>query len=535
MGAVQIGIDETKGKYGMVVYLNKINFYPGETIFGEIKLYLKNNSPYIPQQLNNPKILLNLIHREYWQNHENLPSNIIPNNTNKTNGTNIISDYSVPLSDEGQVQDDNKHFIEEILSSKKETYNILPNNNIPEVTIPFQILIPEKTNHSLEFLHTAKIYAYSRTYLKIEIPDSGNQAKFLIFIQKFPSPLKSELTIIKSVTKKKLGFFGQGNNINFQGSYPKNSYGFNEVCPINIKLDTFSSKEAIKSISVILKRKVSFLQNGIKSLFKFNEYTMDLWQNTMSSFESAQDFNFNIPLNESSKIYMQRKSIFVDINSVNKQNLICLLPSYEGQFIKCEYYIQIKVNFDSMLIKDPEFIMPLDIGHTPSIFVQNCMLDINKIFNNYNRTLSMFLMMPNFNMNNMNNMNNINNINNNKNDENLKKVFGMKPQDNKNLQNFNKVFGFENNNNINYNKNNNINNNNIDNDVNKINENTPEGQDNYQQNNNNQINIPNNNYNNNQYNIYDNINLENSNSLPSLEEINSAKNEQAAPGLTPNA
>ena len=44
MGAVQVGVNESKGQYGMVIYLNKINFYPGETIIGEIKLYLKNNS-----------------------------------------------------------------------------------------------------------------------------------------------------------------------------------------------------------------------------------------------------------------------------------------------------------------------------------------------------------------------------------------------------------------------------------------------------------------------------------------------------------
>ena len=72
--------------------------------------------------------------------------------------------------------------------------------------------------------------------------------------------------------------------------------------------------------------------------------------------------------------------------------------------------------------------------------------------------------------------------------------------------------------------------NNINNDNNNIYSNnnqiyekeTPEGQINYQK------------YIDNQYNPYQNINLENSGNLPTLEELNNPKNEQAAPGLTPD-
>ena len=500
MGAVQVGVDRTKGKYAMEVNLNKTNFYPKEIIKGEIKLYMQNNSPREPQKLNNAKILFNLIHREYWQNHENAP----PNN----NKSSIIIDSNNPLSSEGNYPDDCKHYQEKIIFSKKESYNNLPNAQFPEVVIPFQVLIPENANPSLEFIHTCTIYAYSRSYLSIELPDTGNKAKLLIFIQKFPKPLESELTIIKSVTKKKLGFIGSGNNVNFQGSYPKNCYSFNEICPINIKLDTFGSKENIKSISVTLKRKINFLQNGIAAIFKFNEYSTDLWQNTMSSFEKAQDFNFNIPIIETDKVFMQRKSLFLDVNSVSKQNLICLLPSYVGQFIKCEYYFQIKVNFDSMLLKDPEFIMPLDIGHYPTLFTQNCMFDVNKIFSGYNGSINMPLMMPCFTPDNSNDI---------KKDETIQKVFGLQKQDviNNREQNFNKPS-------------NNINNNINDNSINNINDITPGS--NNQQSNQQMIN----NNGNNISNPYENINLENSANLPSLEEINNAKNEQAAPGLVPD-
>lgn len=511
MGAVQVGIKNgDNSAFVMQIYLYKLHFYPGEVLQGEIKLFFKSNILNSSKIINNTIVSFSLIHREYWQNHDNKNSN---QNLINTPNISINPGNSHPVSDEGTMLDDNNHLKEEIIFSKKEKYK---NAQIIQncISLPFQIIIPEKIKPSLEFLYTSQIYAYSRTFLNIELPEYGNYAKLLLFILKYPTPLKSELTLNKSVVKKKLGFFGAGNNVNFQGSYPKNSYGFSEICPLNIKLDTYGSKEAIKSISIILKRKLSFLQNGIKPFFNINEYCDDLWQNTMSSFESAQDFNFNIPLNESLKIIMQRKSLFVDINSVNKQNLICLLPSYEGNFLRCEYYIQIKVIFQSLLIKDPEFIMPIDVGHSPSLFLQNFLFDINKIFNNYNGSFSMSFMIPNIlNKDNINNSGNNNCFQNNSRNVNFQKIFGNGQNiiNNNKEQNIQKVFG-------NINSDNNFNSININNINYYDKEGTPEGINQNQQN----------------YNLDQNINLENSNNLPSLEDINNAKNEKPAPGLTPN-
>ena len=169
-----------------------------------------------------------------------------------------------------------------------------------------------------------------------------------------------------------------------------------------------------------------------------------------------------------------------NINSVSKPYLICLLPSYEGQFVKCEYYLKVKISFDSMLIKDPEFNMPIDLGHTPSPFLQNFVFDVNKIIFSYNGSTNIPLMIPD---------NNINNDDNKKNNSNLKdniqKVFGNAKQNiNNKEENIKKIFG----------------------DINNKNNGKPTPENENQNN-----------------------NLENSVNLPSLEELNMAKNEQAAP------
>ena len=48
-----------------------------------------------------------------------------------------------------------------------------------------------------------------------------------------------------------------------------------------------------------------------------------------------------------------------------------------------------------MLIKNPEFEMPIDLGHTNSIFNQTFILDINKILGKINQTLILSLMEEN--------------------------------------------------------------------------------------------------------------------------------------------
>lgn len=468
MGAIQFGVKENKEALNMQINLYKINFFPGEILKGEINLSENPINPKCPKIINNLTITYSLIHREYWQNHD-----IISETFNKINDP-------IQSSDEGKVADDSKHLKEEVIFSKKEVPNLSINNVQKEITIPFQIPIPQNAMASIEFLHTEKTYAYSRNYLKIQIPEYGNQANILIFILRPPAPIDSELTISKSFSKRKLGFLGAANNVCFQGSYEKNYYGFNEICILNLKLNASGSKENVKSLTVILKRKVHFLINGSKPLFKNNEFTEDLWQNTMTNFDSSQDINFRIFLIESSKIFNNKKSSFLDVNSVSKPNLICLLPSYEGQFVKCEYYLKVKISFDSMLIKDPEFNMPIDLGHTPSPFLQNFVFDVNKIIFSYNGSINIPLMIPD---------NNINNDDNKKNNSNLKdniqKVFGNAKQNiNNKEENIKKIFG----------------------DINNKNNGKPTPENENQNN-----------------------NLENSVNLQSLEELNMAKNEQAAP------
>ena len=380
MGNNQENNNDRHGKYNMEIFLNKYNFFPDEIINGEIKLSCKeeDEDSEIPLVLKNPKICFRLIHHECYANPET-------ENKNKKNENSI--DENIGFDNIKKV----------VVFTKTELFSNIKNKDIREtLTIPFSVRIPTEIKPSLEYTNKNKSYGFSRIYLAIDIPESLNKKEVLIYIQKIPTPLDSELTLIKYITKKKLGFIGSGSNISFQGSYPKNNYGFSEVCSLNINLDIFGTKENIKGISFTLKRKICFMKSKNKPA---NEFIEDLWVHNLKENITQKNFNFNIPLIEGEKIYSERLNMFFDVNMVTKKNLICLLPSYDGELLKCQYYILIKISYESILIKDPEIEMPIDLGHSHTVFTQTFILDVNKILLKINNAIIKILM-PDYNENN---------------------------------------------------------------------------------------------------------------------------------------
>ena len=494
MGNNQENNNENLGKLNMQIYLNKFTFFPGETIKGFIEVSPKEDDSPELKTLNNIKLYYAIIHKECWKNN---------NSKNKENPKDI---NTININND----DDFDNFQSNIIFSKKEIYNvdnILNKDSKNIIKIPFKMKIPLETKPSFEYIPKSKLsdsYCYSRIYLDIEIPEYLNKKEILIFIQKIPSPLKSDLTISKYITKKKLGFIGSGSNINFQGSYPKNYYGFNEICPLNISLDIFGSKENVNGIEFALKRKISLMKSKSKVA---EEYVDDLWQSNMKENNLNKNISFNLPILEPDKIIKEKKFSYFDINTISKENLICLLPSYDGDIIKCRYYILIKIFYESMLIKNPEFEMPINLGHTMTIFNQTCMLDINKILGKINQTMILSLMDESY-----------SDIINNKKEVDMKSkmkdIFGEKSQKNKTRQeNINKIFG------------------NVPQNVNKSINNKKEETPNLQK----SININKKNSYQSLENSNDNLSGSGSMNLPSKEEVySSTKDEQAAPGLDNN-
>ena len=68
MGNTQESINENLSKFNMQISLNRFNFFPGETIKGEIELSPKDENSIDFKLINNIKFYFALLHKECWKN-----------------------------------------------------------------------------------------------------------------------------------------------------------------------------------------------------------------------------------------------------------------------------------------------------------------------------------------------------------------------------------------------------------------------------------------------------------------------------------
>ena len=402
MNSISTGIiKDNNSPYNMNIYLEKINYFPGETIQGLVQIISNDN---INQNLYlSLKICFILKYIEYWQNKQNL----------------VFSNYETPnpsFIDEIQKKNENldykNHYYEFLILSREEIASNLidfNNNNTifiankKELNLPIKIEIPKDVKPSLEWSKDNNIYCYSRIILSINIPELNIYSNYYLFIQKKCPSAISGININKIIGKKSLFFFWDNDNIKIDVSSTKDSYPFSDVCPLKLQIDTSELKSRLNSIFLTLKRKIKFLVNGEQNIYLNTcDYIDDLWEKKiiLEKNETKHLYDFHIPLIDNDKTIKQKNFNFnCDLRNVNKKYLSYLIPPYVGQMIKCEYFIKIKPIFDDFNISFSDFIISIDLYHNQNSFSIEAIKEINKIFFDINKMLK------------VNDKNNINNCN----------------------------------------------------------------------------------------------------------------------------
>ena len=180
MGSISTGIiKDINSPYNMNIYLEKMNYFPGETIQGLIQL--TSNKIIDKKKISSLKINFVLKNIEYWQNRQNF---------NDSNQETPTPDDNGPK--EGEHPDDKKHYFERIIFTNEDLiFNLIDsfNNNInifnrKEINIPINIQIPNDIQPSLEWNKDNNIYCYSRNILSINIPELKIFSNFFLFIHK---------------------------------------------------------------------------------------------------------------------------------------------------------------------------------------------------------------------------------------------------------------------------------------------------------------------------------------------------------------
>lgn len=393
MGTIQTGIiKDNNCPYEMNIYLEKMNYFPGETILGLLQI---TSSHIINKKLiTSSKISFTLKEIQYWQNRQN-------NKSDQSVLTPQPSDNYIHQQ-EGEHPNDKNHYFENIILLKEDLiFNIINSSengensdkvmilNKKEIKIPINIEIPKDIKPSLEWTKDNNTYCYSRILLSINIPDLKLFSNYFLFIHK-KSPLSiSTINIDKIIGNKSIIFFWDNDYIKIEASSQRDSYPFSDLFPFEIKIDTSQLKTRLNSIIITLKRKVKFLVNGEQSIFLNTcDFIDDLWENKiiLEKNETNHFFEFKIPLIDNDKILNQKKFNFnFNIKNFNKKYLTYIIPPFNGEMIKCEYFIKIKPIFEGTNISYSDILIYFDLFHNQNIFSLTAIKEINKILYEINQ------------------------------------------------------------------------------------------------------------------------------------------------------
>ena len=375
----QIKLNENQ--YELKINLEKVNYFPGEVMNVKIQIISKTN---IKLNFNSLRICYFMKNIEYWQNN----MNIRESNNQTPNGNN--------LNEKKYFLKDKKNYYENIILSKEEEINNLNNlsNNYPnnKLNTSLKIQLPKDIKPSFEWYKDDNIYCFSRTILSISIPDLELNSYNHLFIKRAMPDSLSNINFQKILGNESFLLFWQNDNIKFDINSPKNCYSINDICPIQINIDTSQLKSELISINLSLKRKIKFMINGDQSVFlNTSDYTEDLWENKiiLDKKEKIHNLNFEIPIKDKEKIINKKKLNFnIDLKIINKKNLTYLMPSYTGNNIKCEYFLKIKAIFADHNINVNEFIINFEISHENNSSSIEAINDIDTIFNEINTKIN---------------------------------------------------------------------------------------------------------------------------------------------------
>lgn len=393
MGTIETGIKKDNNfPYEINIYLEKMNYFPGETIQGLIQL--TSNQIINKKLINTSKICFILKSIQYWQNRQK--QNLYQNNLTP------LPENIILTKNEDEHPDDKNHYLEKIILSKEDIilnlinlsnngeYNnrvMIFNNN--EINIPINLEIPKDINPSLEWTKDNNIYCYSRVLLSINIPDLKIFSNYFLFIHKNSPTSISTINVNKTIGNKSFIFFWDNDNIRIEASSGKDSYPFSDLFPFEIKIDTSELKSNLNSIIITLKRKIKFLVNGKQSIFLNTcDFIDDLWEKKLivEKNEIIHCYEFKIPLIDNDRILRQKKFNFnFDIKNFNKKFLTYIIPTFNGDMIKCEYYVKIKPVFEGINITYNDIIIFFDLFHDQKIFSLTAIKEINKILYEINK------------------------------------------------------------------------------------------------------------------------------------------------------
>ena len=354
---------ESNSKYNieinvkLIIKANKSCYFPGEIIEGNLKLIPKKilKDPIFRK----PNIQFNVSQYELYTYYEHYADNT-----------------SCKKNCEREL----------LLFSKTIFFDNFQNTDISNgIKIPFSIQIPLKILPSLNFENSK-----TRHFFTVYIPYFYAKKTVCIVIKNiqlfsYSNHLLKIPTIVNKNYEKTKGIFGfKAKKVNCCFKLEKNAFCFNEAISFDIKLDCSILKVQINRIEISIRKFYKKMHSSnikklreekkecvIKKIYKIkknSDYVYDL----KSSISLPKD-NSYLP-----KVYSYFDKVSVEDVKNYLERVIITPPSYDGLII-INYFLKIKIVFDSFFTSNDELMIPIDF------FSSNECANFQNINNNSNQ------------------------------------------------------------------------------------------------------------------------------------------------------
>ena len=319
-----------KENKNIAIKLEKDTFYPGETVSGVIECS-------ITELITINDIKINLTKYEGFSQRVKRGKN--KHTINRNNNTIILQ---------------NLLKIKEYLKIN----SLLITLNEGNYVFPFNFILPNIISPSFNYyFYDGKGYNYYKIIIELDLPygtktNINIQQEKIINILLYSEPIEKPLFYSQENSVYKWGFINQGKII-LSAFYPKNYYIYNENIPIKITIDNTCCGMEVVCINIQLMRKITFVANYWENLYHFDIIDQKEFNPNIKSGETIL-FNENLVIQKDDS----EKEI---IKGKKNENLPCL----SLELIKCEYYIEISLVYESMTFSGskPKLILPIFVGH----------------------------------------------------------------------------------------------------------------------------------------------------------------------------
>ena len=317
----------------ITIKLNKYDFYKGEYVEGEV--LLQANTSMI---LNDIDLNLNLV--ENW----NTQVGSTPMNENNNS---LLLNIKIGIG--------------KILKINSNVINLSPG----AYKFPFKFQLPDYLQPCFEHPKDNQ-RCYLRYVLEAKLISAYTQGvgKIYLFIKARPLILNCPLSYTTEADVHKWGILEQGVTI-LKASYKTSNYQMRGQIPITVQIDNTRGKLSIKSINVKVIRKVQFKRIN-EGLVKF----------TFDDIMLKKDFATYVPPNTNSQAY----NYIIDLKEENAsiynyygisppyptlKDITFSMPTTDSAAIKCDYFLEITVTFNSFVTKEykPKIIIPFTLTH----------------------------------------------------------------------------------------------------------------------------------------------------------------------------